>query len=216
MLRFPCDRGARVAARSPLEASPADQCASKAQERLVNARIAFPADAEPAEVVQPGKGPLHHPTNSSESRAVLGSPPCDSWIDSAAPQLAAVPVVVVTAICDDLVGALARPAGLPAMAPIPSRSGSSCVRRFDGRRSAWPATARRDDRRSDDAWNPRGRGRPVMGRSTRRLEACGRGFRRRPQRTRRAGRSRSAAVAVRGAGDPTLRLSASRAAAATP
>jgi hypothetical protein len=28
---------------------PADQCASKAQERLVNARIAFPADAEPAD-----------------------------------------------------------------------------------------------------------------------------------------------------------------------
>ena len=57
---------------------------------------------------------------------------------------------------------------------------------------------------------------PVMGRSTRRLEARGqRSFRRRPQRTSRAGLSRSAAVAVRGAGDPTPRLSASPEAAAT-
>jgi hypothetical protein len=48
--------------RSPLEASPADECASEAQQRAVHTGVAFPADAESAEVVQPGKTSAPQPT----------------------------------------------------------------------------------------------------------------------------------------------------------
>jgi hypothetical protein len=39
----------------------------------VQAGVALPADAEPAEVVQPGDRPLHHPAHAAESE--LGSVP---------------------------------------------------------------------------------------------------------------------------------------------
>ena len=73
--------------------------------------VAFPASAEPAEVVQPGERTLHNLPHASESRAVLGGTPRDHWLHAAAPQFAAVLVVVVAAVGDHLVGALARPAG---------------------------------------------------------------------------------------------------------
>src|SRR6266536_3609218 len=72
--------------RSPLEASPADECASEAQQRAVHTGVAFPADAESAEVVQPGKRPLHNPAHASVSRAMIGSPPRDHRLHAAAPQ----------------------------------------------------------------------------------------------------------------------------------
>jgi hypothetical protein len=76
----------------------------------VQAGVAFLADAEPAEVVQPGERPLHHPAHTAESGAVLGAAPRDPWLHASAPQLPTVLVVVIAAIGDHPVGALARPA----------------------------------------------------------------------------------------------------------
>jgi hypothetical protein len=76
----------------------------------VEAGVAFPADAEPPEVVQPGERALHNPAHAAESGAVLGTAAGDHWFDASEPQLAAVLIVVVAAIGDHPVGALARPA----------------------------------------------------------------------------------------------------------
>ncbi len=48
-------------------------------------RVAFPADAQAAVVVQPREGTLDDPTLSPEPRAVLGSAPSDARFDAAAP-----------------------------------------------------------------------------------------------------------------------------------
>jgi hypothetical protein len=74
--------------------------ASDAQERVVQAGVAFPADAEPAEVVQPGERSFHHPAHAAESRAVVGAAAGDHRFDASAPELATVPVVVMAAIGD--------------------------------------------------------------------------------------------------------------------
>ena len=97
---FACIRAADLVVASRSDVSPADQRASQAQERIVQAGVAFPADAEPAEVVQPGERPLHHPAHPAESGAVLGTAPRDHWFDASAPQLATVLVVVMAAIGD--------------------------------------------------------------------------------------------------------------------
>ncbi len=73
--------------------------ASEAQERVVQAGVAFPADAEPAEVVQPGDED-HHPAHAAESRAVVGAAAGDHRFNASAPQLATVLVVVMAAIGD--------------------------------------------------------------------------------------------------------------------
>ena len=70
--------------------------------------VAFPADAEPAEVVQPGEGALDDPAPAAQPRAVLGAVARDDRLDAPAPQRPAVAVVVVAAVGDDLVGTLAR------------------------------------------------------------------------------------------------------------
>jgi hypothetical protein len=59
--------------------------ASEAQERVVQAGVAFPADAEPAEVVQPGERSFHHPAHAAESRAVVGAAAGDDRFHASAP-----------------------------------------------------------------------------------------------------------------------------------
>jgi hypothetical protein len=76
----------------------------------VEAGVAFPADAEPAEVVQPGERPLHNPAHAAESGPVLGAAPRDPRLHASARQLPAVLVVVVATIGDQPVRSLARPA----------------------------------------------------------------------------------------------------------
>jgi len=68
--------------------------ASEAQERVVQAGVAFPADREPAEVVQPGERSFHHPAHAAESQAVVGAAADDHRFHASAPQLATVLVVV--------------------------------------------------------------------------------------------------------------------------
>jgi hypothetical protein len=66
----------------------------------VQAGVAFPADAEPAEVAQPGERSFHHPAHAAESRAVVGAAAGDHRFHASAAQLATVLVVVIGAIGD--------------------------------------------------------------------------------------------------------------------
>jgi hypothetical protein len=74
--------------------------------------VAFPADPEAPEVVQPREGALDHPAPAAQPGAVLGPPAGDQRLDTAVPELAAVLVVVIAAIGNEDVRALARPARL--------------------------------------------------------------------------------------------------------
>jgi hypothetical protein len=78
----------------------------------MDVRVALPAGPEAAEVVQPGEGALDHPAPAAEAGAVLGAAAGDVRLDAPRPQLAAVFVVVVAAVGDHVVGALARSAAL--------------------------------------------------------------------------------------------------------
>jgi hypothetical protein len=61
---------------------------------------ALVAGAQLAEVVQPGKGALDNPSQPAAAGAVLGRAAGDDRLDPAAPQLAAVLVVVVATVGD--------------------------------------------------------------------------------------------------------------------
>jgi hypothetical protein len=79
-----------------------------------SSEAALPADPQAAELVQPGEGPLDDPAHPPGARAELGCAAGDDRLDAAGPQLAAVLVVVIAAVGDQAVGALAWPAGLAA------------------------------------------------------------------------------------------------------
>jgi hypothetical protein len=79
----------------------------------VQLSVAFVAGAQSAQVVQPRERALHDPPLASEVRAVLDAAPGDHGLDAALPELPAVLVVVIAAVGQDAVGALAGPADLP-------------------------------------------------------------------------------------------------------
>lgn len=60
--------------------------------------IALPADAEPAELMQPGEAALHHPALGAEPRAVPFATAGDQRFDAASPELAAVLVMVIAPV----------------------------------------------------------------------------------------------------------------------
>ena len=72
------------------------------------------ADEQPLELVQPGEGAFDDPAVAAEAGAVLGLAACDLRGDAAATELAAVFVVVVTAVSAHPVGPPTRPADLAA------------------------------------------------------------------------------------------------------
>ena len=72
------------------------------------------ADEQPATVVEPREGAFDDPALFAETRAVLGLAAGDDRPDAAAPDEAAVFVVVVAAVGGDAVGPPARPADLAA------------------------------------------------------------------------------------------------------
>jgi hypothetical protein len=78
------------------------------------------AGAQPPQVVQPGEGALHHPALFAEPRAVLDAASGDHWLHATAPQLAAVLVVVVTAVGE-------QPLGTPSRAPSLAGDGADAV-----------------------------------------------------------------------------------------
>jgi hypothetical protein len=75
----------------------------------VDVGAALPADAQAAELVQEVDGGFDDPALFAQPGAVLGGAPSDDGLDAALPQLAAVLVVVVAAVGDQALGALARP-----------------------------------------------------------------------------------------------------------
>jgi hypothetical protein len=89
--------------------------------------VAFPAVAQPAELVQPGEGALDHPAERAEPGAARGAAAGDDRLDAARGQRAPVRVEVIAAVGDDAVGAQPRPADLARTGPAPSTSGSNCV-----------------------------------------------------------------------------------------
>jgi hypothetical protein len=76
----------------------------------VCARGSFVADVQAVELVQPGEGALDDPAEAAESGAVLGLAPRDQRFDAERSQLATVEVMVVAAICDQLLWPALRPA----------------------------------------------------------------------------------------------------------
>ena len=74
--------------------------------------VAFPADPQPAEVVQPRESALHHPSLTTDPGAVLGAAPGDPVLEPAASELSPVLVVVICAVGDHPLRALPRPPAL--------------------------------------------------------------------------------------------------------
>jgi len=74
--------------------------------------VAFPADPEPPEVGQPGEGSFDDPGPAAQPGPVLGLAARDHRRYAAVPQRPAVRVVVIAAVSDHVVGALAWSAGL--------------------------------------------------------------------------------------------------------
>jgi hypothetical protein len=72
------------------------------------------ADEQSFELVQPGEGALDDPAVAAEPGAVLGLAACDLGCDAAPAELAAVAVVVVTAVGAEAVRPSAWPTGLAA------------------------------------------------------------------------------------------------------
>ncbi len=73
----------------------------------------FVADPEPFELVQPGEGPIHHPTDFAQPRAVGDSASGDHRLDAALPQRAAVLVEVVAPVGIQVPRLVARPSSPP-------------------------------------------------------------------------------------------------------
>ena len=78
---------------------------------------AFPTQPQAAQEVQPSEGPLHDRAACPEPGAVLGLALSDGRLDAAGAKLAAVIVVVIAAVGDELVGPLAGAANLAADRP---------------------------------------------------------------------------------------------------
>lgn len=74
----------------------------------------FPADAQPAEVMEQGEGLLDDPAVFTQARAMLGAAPCDERANAQGANLPAVLVVVVAAIGQEDVGPSAGPSALAA------------------------------------------------------------------------------------------------------
>lgn len=92
------------------ESAEADQAAAEREHRFVHLGAAFVADEQPLELVQVREGALDDPAESAEAGAVVGAAASDHRLDPERANEATVLVVVVAAVCDQLVGAPARPA----------------------------------------------------------------------------------------------------------
>jgi len=75
----------------------------------VDVGAAFVADEESFELVEVGEGALDDPAHPAEPAAMLGLATRDHRLDALLADEPAVLVVVVAAVCDDGVGAFARP-----------------------------------------------------------------------------------------------------------
>jgi len=76
--------------------------------------VAFPADTQPPEVVQVSERALHDPALAAESGAVILAAAGDHGLHAPGADLAAVLVVVIAAIGQHAIGALAWPSSFAA------------------------------------------------------------------------------------------------------
>ncbi len=81
-----------------LDVSVGDEAGGEAEEGFVDVVASFPADAETAEAVQPGDGPLDDPAVDAEAGAVWDAAAGDHRFDALRPDETAVFVVVVAAV----------------------------------------------------------------------------------------------------------------------
>ena len=98
----------------PAQRALADHGAAEQHEREVQLGAALIARPEPAQVVQPGEGALHDPALFAKPGAVLFSTSGDHRLHPEFAELTAVLVVVIAAVGEQPLGALAgtpRPAG---------------------------------------------------------------------------------------------------------
>jgi hypothetical protein len=79
----------------------------------VQGGVALVADPQPAQVVQPGEGALHHPAFFAQARTMLCVASGDHGLHAAFPKLTAVLVVVIAPVSEYPIGA---PAGTPRLA----------------------------------------------------------------------------------------------------
>ena len=70
----------------------------RGQEGFMDVSAALVAHPQPAELVQPSQGPLHHPAVHSQSTAVFGAPSGQDWRDVARPQFLAMPPRVIGSV----------------------------------------------------------------------------------------------------------------------
>ena len=80
--------------------SPADEAAGEGEEAFADVVAAVRADQDSGADVEPGKGAFDDPAVVAEPEAVFGLPARDHGFDTAAPDEAAVLVVVVAAVGD--------------------------------------------------------------------------------------------------------------------
>ena len=102
------------------------------------------ADEQSLEVMQPGEGALDHPTDAAEPGAVLCLPAGDLGADAAAAELAAVLVVVIAAVGEQPLGALAGP-------PRPAGHRSDSIEQRQQLRDVVAVPAGQADRQRDSA-----------------------------------------------------------------
>ena len=77
--------------------------------------------------MQPREGALDDPAARAKPGAVGAAAAGEDWLDAPRPQLPAVLVMVIAAVGDQRLGALAGRPRLPRTGPMPSMSGSSWV-----------------------------------------------------------------------------------------
>lgn len=80
-----------------------DETAGEFEERFMDVGPPFPADAQASKAVEPGEGPLDHPSIGAQSCAVPGAAAGDGWHDASLADLVAVKVVVVAAVGEERV-----------------------------------------------------------------------------------------------------------------
>lgn len=83
------------------EEVPADQGAADREKGFVDVGASFESDAEPAKLVQPGEGSLHHPPVDAQAAAVWRAAFGQDRFDTASAQLSAVRLAVISPVTLD-------------------------------------------------------------------------------------------------------------------
>ena len=121
------------------QASEADDGTAQGQEGFMDVSTALVADPQPAELVQPAQGSLHHPAVHSQTAAVFRAPSSQGLRDVAPAQFLAVPPRVIGPVGVQPLrpAAGSGPVDRAPAAPCPPGAATG-LRRGDWPRSGWP------------------------------------------------------------------------------